>query len=183
MQAWLEYLEACGTHDVILLGHSLGAIKAVYLMAHRPHPAVKAVVAVSPARLSYAHFVKSERAKRFEELLARAQELVAQGEGETLLEVDFPLPYLVSAASYVDKYGPTGRYDVLELLDRVEVPQLYTFGTEELGHVAFAGLPEAIKARSPRRRVQVEVLSGADHHYQGCLDLLAQKVLTWVDCL
>ncbi len=176
LEAWLQYLQAQGASRIVLLGHSLGAVKGVYLLAHRPQVPVSHLVAVSPARLNYHHFRQSDQGAHFEQLMNHAQQLIRSGNPQGLMEVDFPLPYLVSAQSFVDKYGPENHYDLLALLPQVQVPQLYTFGTEELGHVAFSGLPEAI-AQTGGDQVKVQVIAGADHHYQGRLDELAEVIL------
>ena len=60
--------------------------------------------------------------------------------------VSFPLPYYVTAAGYVDRYGPEERYNVLGHLAAMRQPTLVTFGSAELANAAFAGLPEAIDA-------------------------------------
>ena len=182
LRAWLDHLQRQGAQRVVLLGHSLGAVKAVYFQAAEPHPLVSHLVAVSPARLSYEYFARSEHGPRFQELFRRAAALVEQGRGEELLEVDFPLPYLVSARSYLDKYGPEERYNVLRHLVHVNVPQLYTFGQRELGHVAFAELPEEVlQHAAPGQRVQVNVIPGADHQYTDMADPLAQTIARFLN--
>ena len=47
--AWIEFLASRGHERIVLIGHSLGAIKAVYAQAHEKLPQVAAVVAVSAA--------------------------------------------------------------------------------------------------------------------------------------
>jgi alpha-beta hydrolase superfamily lysophospholipase len=50
--AWVELLKSRGHERIVLIGHSLGAIKAVYAQALEKLPEVVAVVAVSGPRLS-----------------------------------------------------------------------------------------------------------------------------------
>lgn len=181
LQAWLDHLQQQGARQVVLLGHSLGAVKAVYFQAAQPHEVVSHLVAVSPARLSYEYFAQSEQGPRFVEQFRRARQLVEQGRGEELLEVDFPLPYLACARSFADKYGPEERYNLLRHLVHVSVPQLYTFGERELGHVAFAELPEEVPQHAaPDQPLQVQVIPGADHQYTGQVDRLAEAILDFL---
>ena len=63
--AWVELLAARGHERIALIGHSLGAIKAVYAQAHEKLPHVAAVVAISAPRLSYAAFMSSPESTTF----------------------------------------------------------------------------------------------------------------------
>jgi pimeloyl-ACP methyl ester carboxylesterase len=174
--AWVEFLATRGFSRVALIGHSSGAIKTVYSQAAKSHPAVTQLVAISPPRLSHAHFAGSDKSSEFLALLAEAESLIIQGRGEQLMDVRFPLPYLVTAAGFVDKYGPGERYNVLRLLANLVVPTLVTFGGLEVAtNVAFQGLPEAVGdiARS-NPLVSLAIIPDADHFYSAhCRELVA----------
>lgn len=180
---WLAWLGSRGFERVVLVGHSLGAVKAIYSLAEASHPAVAAVVALSPPRLSHEHFSAGPRGAGFLTEYARIAALVESGQGETLVEVRFPLPYIVTAAGYVDKYGPAARYDLLKLVQHVACPLLFTFGTVEVQQgMAFRGVPEAL-AELPgyRNRFDVRLVAGADHIYSGCQSELAAGIKSWLD--
>jgi pimeloyl-ACP methyl ester carboxylesterase len=180
--AWIDLLTAVGHRRIGLVGHSLGAIKGVLAQAERPHPAVACLIAISPARLSHAWFDASRQADLFRQTLAVAQEHIAAGRGETLMHVEFPLPYIVTAAGYVDKYGPGEQYNVLGHVDRLACPTLFTFGSAEVaGNVAFAGLPEEIEAQvRPGQLITVTTIAGADHVYSGARAELAARIERWL---
>ena len=55
--AWLEFLSSRGYRSIALLGHSLGATKAVYTITRTTHPALSRLIAISPPRLSHSHFL------------------------------------------------------------------------------------------------------------------------------
>jgi hypothetical protein len=156
-------------------------VKAILTLALAEAPPVAALVAVSPPRLSYAHFAASERSGEFLATFAKARELASSGRGDELLLVGFPLPYYVTAAGYVDRYGPDERYNILNLLPRMRQPTLVTYGSNELGtSAAFAGMPEAIeRLAGTGERPAVAVIAGADHIYTGCHDALAAVVTRW----
>lgn len=184
VQAWLELLVTRGYRRVGLLGHSLGALKGIYALSQREFPSIARLLAVSPPWLSHARFSAGRKSALFRDTYAEAERLVAEGRGETLMEVLFPLPYVVTAAGYVDKYGPDERYHVPHLLTRVRTPTLVTFGTEELGAGgAFAGLPEEIERLRSADMVaaDVHVLAGANHQYLGCHAELAGHIVRWLD--
>ncbi len=181
--AWVDWLVASGYSRIGLVGHSLGAIKAVYAQAHAPHDAVKAVIALSPPRLSYSAFLDGVRSDEFRANVARAQEQVDSGDSDTLLEVRFPFPLFITAGGYLDKYGPAERYNILRLADRVTCPTLFCFGSIELasGGTPFAGLCEALDELPRHGHVRdIVVVPGADHFYNDKWAELAVEVATWI---
>jgi len=182
LAAWIALLTKRGYGRIAVVGHSLGAVKAVYSLAQESPPAVAALIAISPPRLSHGHFLKSQDAVLFQQELAAAEVHVGEGLADTLMSVGFPLPYLVTAAGYVDKYGPAERYNLLKYVDQLEVPSLFTFGTIELRqNPAFAGLPERLEQYARRgARLQIAVITGADHFYTGVHSELLGRIEFWL---
>ena len=185
---WITWLRDRGYQKVILLGHSLGAVKVIYTQAYQPHPEVIAVVAISPPRLSCQAFQNGEQSARFFETLSDAQRLVESGQGQTLIKTRVPVPLLISAAGFIDKYGPAERYNFLEFATTVDCPLLFTFGSRELEHggIAFAGLPSAIEAlanrcKKPHWQAEVAVIEGADHHYRQGREELNSRLIDWLE--
>jgi pimeloyl-ACP methyl ester carboxylesterase len=185
--AWTAWLLARGYERIGLLGHSLGAIKGLYAAAHGLPPEVRGLIAVSPPRLSYGAFVEGPQSSLFLDSISTAQQHVADGNPQALFTARFPFPLLISAASYVDKYGPDERYNFLQFLDRVALPTLFVYGERELDprSPAFAGLPELIGRRcSPSRPPLVLVVPGADHFYVGAYEQLGGVIRSWLEqCL
>lgn len=180
--AWLKFLAARGVQRMILLGHSLGAIKAVYAQANDSHPSVVAVIAVSPPRLSYTAFMNAPERNVFFESMSIARDLSKEGAGDELFTAKFPFPLLITADSYIDKYGPAERYNLLEFTHLLPSPALFTYGTKELaqGGIAFAGMPEAINKLSAKALREVLTVEGADHFYSGVQEALAARVTGWL---
>ncbi|QDU27418.1 Alpha/beta hydrolase family protein [Anatilimnocola aggregata] len=180
--AWIKLLVSRGHQRVILLGHSLGAIKAVYAQAHDRHASVAAVLAVSPPRLSFTAFNNAAESSVFFESMSIARELVKEGSDDELFDARFPFPLLITAASYIDKYGPAERYNILEFTQLLRCPTLFTYGSKELaqGGIAFAGLPEAINKIPAHAARDVITIPDADHFYTGVQKLLADRVGEWL---
>lgn len=180
--AWVDWLSSRGYRRVVLAGHSLGAVKAIHSLAHEPRPQVQAIVAISPPRLSHSRFAAGPDAEQFLGEFADAQRYVAAGHGEHLMSVRFPIPYLVTAAGYIDKYGRDERYNILKHVSQVTCPMLFTFGTIELRRgSAFQGLPEDLDALSERGAdLKVAVLAGADHFYTAARNELAGQITSWL---
>ena len=181
--AWLGLLASRGYARFVLIGHSLGAVKAIYGLVHERWPAVAAVVAVSPPRLSYAAFQNApDSSSPFFESYTTAERIVAEGRGEELFTCKFPFPMLIAAASYIDKYGPAERYNLLRFAHELPCPALFTYGGKELagGGIAFAGMPEALQLLPNSSRRQVDVIEGADHVYTGTGEELAAAIAGWL---
>jgi pimeloyl-ACP methyl ester carboxylesterase len=180
--AWVNFLQTRGHDRIVLIGHSLGAVKAVYAQAHEKLPNVAAVVAVSPPRLSYSAFMSAADSTPFWESMRTAEELVQTGRGEDLFTSKYPFPLLITAASYIDKYGPAERYNILNFAGDVNCPALFVYGSKELasGGMPFEGMPEALAALPGGERRRVEVVEGADHFYAGVASELASQVAAWL---
>ncbi len=182
LTAWIDWLkQKCGPR-IGLIGHSLGAVKCLYALAHEPSLTVKCAVAVSPPRLSYSWFCTSLEGPRFLETFALAERHMNAGEPHTLMEVNLPLPFVIAAVGYAEKYGPDERYNFLKFLPGVECPTLITFGGIEIqNNVAFREAPEAVKALGSRtNRITVETIAGADHFYSGVRADLIARMLKWL---
>ncbi|MEO1994190.1 MAG: alpha/beta hydrolase family protein [Planctomycetaceae bacterium] len=187
VSAWIDWGQARSYQRVILLGHSLGAIKALYAQRFQPHPIVHAVVAISPPRLAAGAFRQSARSSEYLESLMAAERMLEQDRGSELIEIRFPFPMVISAASFHDKYGPRERYNILNFVQHIRCPSLYVYGGQELesGGPAFAGLPEAIQKQTAERRlegcrVETHVVPGADHLYTRSRDEMCRVVSDWL---
>jgi pimeloyl-ACP methyl ester carboxylesterase len=182
ISAWIEFLASRGHERVVLIGHSLGAIKAIYAQAHDKLPQVAAVIAASPPRLSYSAFMNAPESSTFFESFAVADQLAKASRGDELFNSKFPFPLLITANAYIDKYGPAERYNILQFAGELTCPALFTYGSKELdqGGIAFAGLPEALMSLPNARARQVVVVDGADHIYTGVGNQLAAEIAAWL---
>ena len=181
LAAWIGLLRERGYRSIGLLGHSMGAIKAIFTLSADDPPEVAALVAISPPHLSYSYYLETERAEEFRRTFALAQERITAGQGDELMLIRFPLTYYVSAAGFVDRYGPDEKYNVLRLLPKVAVPTLVTYGSSEMQEITFRGMSDAVEQLSGGKSArQVAVIAGADHIYSGVHDVLAARIERWL---
>ncbi len=131
LRAGIDHLEQRGYLNIGLLGHSMGAVRVTYYAATQDDPRVAAVVPVSPVRLSYSYYMESADADEFRANAEAAQRFIERGDPEGLLRVNFPIPQYYSAASYLDKHGPSEKYNLINLADRIRVPILALNGSRE----------------------------------------------------
>lgn len=179
VQGWLTFLERRGMRRVVLVGHSLGGVKAVFAAARDQPATVVAVAAISAPR--FRHEALSTR-PAFREDFERARELVAVGEGETLLPMREPLPQVMAAAAIVAKYGPHDDYDLIRHLPDVGVPTLYVVGTESVRmSVAFETMPDDLRRVAiTQRHVALEIVEGANTVYTGCPEVPFERAWDWL---
>lgn len=177
LAAWADWArQACGPR-VGLIGHSSGAVKSLYAAAHGL--GVAAVVAVSPPILSHSWFAQGDGSREFLETFSRAVALAEAGEPAALLDVRVPLPFVIAASGFVEKYGPDERYDYRKFLGRVACPVLVTLGEAEVAtNPAFQGAPRALAEAAPG--VEVVTVAGADHFYSGGREALIEAVGGWL---
>lgn len=180
---WCKLLAERGMRRILLLGHSLGAVKAIYSQALEPHSQVVGIVAASAPRLSYAAFSNSFESSLFLESMTTAESMAKAGRGSELFTAKFPFPLLISADSYIDKYGPAERYNILRFAAQMTVPSLCTYGSKELatGGIAFAGVPEALRDLPGKcNTLDIEIVENADHVYTGVTDKLGSTIVEWL---
>lgn len=189
-KAWIDFAASAGYRRIALWGHSLGAVKSIYYMATEGDPRVACVIGSSPPRFSYSDYMAKDGSYRFKDYFDRARELVEHGDPEALMRVTIPLPQLVTARAYIDKYGPEERYDILKHLPKVPAPILVTIGGEEgvvpqeplsfgLGGLA-AKVAELAQTTS---NLTFELIPGASHGYLGKEGELWETVRSWLERL
>ena len=102
--------------------------------------------------------------------------MVEEGRGDELFTSKFPFPLLITAAGYIDKYGPAERYNILQVCRRAPLPcplHLWQQGAGKRRHRVrgVAGSADGVAAMPIV--AQVAVIEGADHVYTGVADELA----------
>jgi pimeloyl-ACP methyl ester carboxylesterase len=180
--AWLELLVERGFESIALVGHSLGAIKAIHSIIHAQHPSVKRLIVISPPRLSHSYFLASEKRDEFLAEYSEVETQLKAGRQNALNDVKIPLPFLFSATSYFEKYGPDEKFNFLRQIDRINLPTLFVFGGLEVEReMPFRGLPEAVTdAASPAQSIRVVTIAGANHSYTGQVEELSYKIRAWL---
>lgn len=175
--AWVAYLESRGHNRIGLVGHSSGAVKVLYTLAHRQLPSIAAFIGISPPRFNHELL---RRHPDFVREFEQAEALVNSGRGDTLQQMSQPLPLLIAASRIVTKYGTTNNYDFVQVLNKVQVPTLILLGAKTVEtSIAFQGLPEAIRAmQSPH--VELQVVEGANIHYSGQMDVPWNLASEWL---
>ena len=93
-----------------------------------------------------------------------------------------PMPFLGSAATYYDKYGPEERVNMLKHLPNVKLPLLAMHGTTEAAtELAMRGVPEELMRLADEiPNFHYAVVPEADHFYTGLRPKAWSIVRDWL---
>lgn len=181
LRAWVDELIRLDFSRVVLAGHSMGAVKAIFSQVHDPHPNVVGVVGVSPPRFCHSEWQSSPKAAPFRDSFRLATELVASGRGDELMRVSQPLPLWLTASGFLAKYGSHDNYDFVPLLDRLSRPTLLIVGTDSVANSpAFESVSDAVAQLQPSLpHVQLTLVPGANISYSGQLEIPPRLATEW----
>lgn len=165
--AWVDFAHAQGYRRIGLWGHSLGATKSIYYMATQPDSRVTCMVAGSPPRFAQSAFLTTAEGDTFKRSAELAQQHIKEGHPEAVMDVLYPVPLLLTAETFMQKYGPEETYDILTYIPKMSIPTLIMIGTEEAQTMmAFQGLPTQVaKLADELDRLTFASIPGADHAY------------------
>jgi len=171
-----EWLGARGFPAPVVIGHSYGGMLATRHVVD--HPQTPALVLLSAGRGGVAGDRQrgTERLfamDRFEELHARATELVKAGHGRELMFIP-GWWYVISAESFLDRISTVP--DTIAAAPRIKCPVLTLRGDREDAH----RYPVEEFQRAAGGPCQVEIISDCDHFYNGREDQVADIVASWL---
>jgi pimeloyl-ACP methyl ester carboxylesterase len=177
IDAWVGWLKTQGATDIILLGHSQGGAQVARYAVERREPAIGSVVLLAPATFDPER-VAAAYEQRFgaplAPLLARAEELLRSGRGETPID---QIGFLnctnatATASSVVGWYAPSPRRNTPTLLPRMKQRALVVAaGADEV----VPDLTLQLGTLGTLRTLTVDVIDGADHFFR---DLYAEDAV------
>ena len=178
--AWVGFAVALGFPRVVLVGHSLGAIKAVHYMAERQDERVAALVSASgPVHIG-------GRVRQATEQVALAERMVAEGRGLDIVPSEIA-PMSVSAQTVLarsrvnlDVYGLYGGDAPVA---KVRCPVLFVLGSAEPNIAVEADLATLTKNAGASSRADTLYVEGADHIYTGRELPVADGIGDWLEKL
>lgn len=173
---WLSWLQEQGVEKIVLLGHSRGGNQSAWFAAERDQPAIRGSILIAPMLWS-AGYDEQDYKKRYQTpltpLLQKAQRLVAEGKGETMLEgLDFIYckGTQATAAAFASYYSAETRRDTPSLLPRLAKPVLLFAGSDDQ---VVPGLGERVTPLADGKKIQFSLIDGADHFFR---DLYAEEI-------
>jgi pimeloyl-ACP methyl ester carboxylesterase len=189
VEAWIAFLAARGTRNIILQGHSHGALKVLHFLHEREDPRIKGLILLSPSD----DFGGQRQAlgDKFDEALNAAAKMVEDGKGHSLMPEHY-FHYPISAASYVDIFNAGSVLKMCNLsrtdtedfaaLNGVTVPVLVIVGSVD---EAFVGSPRQYveDLREQMRNApgfDGHVVDGAPHNYMHFDQEVADVIGRWL---
>ncbi|OOZ16577.1 hypothetical protein BOW28_10010 [Solemya velum gill symbiont] len=174
---WQQWLTGQGVDSIILLGHSRGGNQtAWYASELKEGSPVKGTVLIAPASNGF-DYLAADYKKRYEvdlaPLVEKANKLVADGKGDTMMEnVDFIYCQKTSAtaASFANYYADDPRMETTYILKEFSQPVMVFAGSED---TVVVNLEEKIEALGEKENIQMSVIDGADHFFR---DLYAEDL-------
>lgn len=171
LDAWIDVALGAGAKSIVLLGHSLGAIKAVVYASERADGRLAGLVLASPPLRAFASPAKSD-------LVAAATRAVAEGRPEELLDLGAPgLTFGRLSAATVLARSDLG--DVAPLVRSIGCPVLGIYGTEEPDVGGQNDLDHLVQIAPDR--FTGALVAGADHLYTGREREAAGVISRWIE--
>jgi pimeloyl-ACP methyl ester carboxylesterase len=192
IQAAVSFLKAQGVNDIVITAHSTGAVKAVHYLAAGGDAVIRGLALLSPS--DDVGMQKEYAGERFELLLNRAKDLVANGAAGELMDRD-AFFYPIDAEAYVQLFDPAGSGNVfdltgagrgLEALAAIIVPSLVVLGSEDIAVVSYdkiGAVREIVMSLGSASTSRGEVIDGASHDYSGYESVLGKIIFDWLENL
>ncbi len=176
IRSWVDWLKAQGVTNIVLAGHSRGGNQAAIYAAKYLDKAVRKLVLIAPLAQT-AGSAASDYEQRFRKplqpTLEEAERRVAEDNSTSLLT---GVGFLncdnarVTAAAFVNYYGPNQNLYTPSLLPFLKIPTLIVAG--ELDPLT-AELTPAIEGIPDRKTITFRIIPGADHYFR---DLAAEDL-------
>ncbi|TAK29293.1 MAG: alpha/beta fold hydrolase [Chloroflexota bacterium] len=182
--AGLALLKKRGYSQLVILGHSFGAQKAIYSQVFEPDPMVRTLIACSPG-LPMGQVAKHYVGDSSDGVLAEAKHLVESGQGERFVVArhEGPVPVVFTARVFLSLWGLSdASHDSTKYIGQLCTPTLITVceGDFKAFRQRASVLFDMMEKAEPRDLV---VLPKGEHYYVGAEELLQEAVLAWMDKL
>ena len=174
--AWTTWLKDKGASRIALMGHSRGGNQTAWALAEKDDAAITSAILIAPQTWEAGYHLKDYKVKYKADLaplLAKAEKLVAEGKGDTLIDMDFIYCEKTRAAakSVVSYYKDDARMDTPTLLAQSKKPVLVIIGSAD---TTVKGLAEKMAKAADGKRIKAHTVDGADHFF---MDLFGDEVI------
>lgn len=175
---WVSWLKQQGTRKLILFGHSYGGNEIARYAANNDEEAIRGVVLLGPGTADHRMWsprgYKIRYGKELNEVLSRAEALLAAGKGDTMMDkVDFIFcpQAQVSAASFVSYYRVDPERLLPNLIRAARKPMLLIAASEDN---RMPDLNRLVKPFVDGKHSRLVVIQGAGHFF---LDLNSDEAV------
>jgi len=192
IKAWIDLLQGRGYANVILVGSSLGTLRAVFYQHQIKDKRVHGLVLISP--VDHIGLQRTALGDKYDEAIDAAKQMIEQGKSDAFMPMIYcPLwQRPIDAKAYISAFGlntksgmfnfhdPNARF---EELSTIECPILATYGT--VGEAVVDNkVEEALSIIKERailaERCDTALIQGAPHDYLGCEKELSEIIENWI---
>jgi pimeloyl-ACP methyl ester carboxylesterase len=150
-----------GYKRFILVGHSLGCVKSLLYQGARQRADIAGVISCSCPKQFYS--ARADDQPEFEELMAKAERMIAEGQGDEFLWAQTSGAMgIFTAKTYENKYGRHEKNDVRPQARRLGCPHLAIAGGDE--HPFFPEYAKAL-AEAGGASASYRIVPGSNHFY------------------
>lgn len=180
LNAWMDWLKQEGAGKVAVWGHSRGGNQVAWFASEHDSDLISQYILVAPATHSAeaeTEFYDSRYSASLSALMAKAEQMVADGKGDELMEVPgfvYCENAKATAAAFVSYGNDDGRKHTPNLLGKITKPVLLIIGSAD---EVVSDLPAQLKDLA-QDNIQVETIEGADHFFR---DLYADEMAEMID--
>lgn len=182
----IDYLQEYGYKEIILCGHSLGAVKVAYYMAKTKDQRIGKLILMSPPDMVGLTEKENDSDKTMEE----AKRMASDGKGNELLPGLLWGWYYLSANTYLNFSIRGNDIDIFNtydktkpsLLSEIRIPILAFLGEKDDAAI----MPprealEIMKAKATNApKFDIDIISDAPHSYFGHEKEMARKLADWL---
>lgn len=193
----IRFCRSAGYSRIHLVGHSTGANKLCVYNYYKPRNAVRSYLLLAGGDDS-GLYREQWGERRFDRVLQQCRRKIAEGKGKSLVPESLS-PFFISWMSLYDTINPDGDYNVFPFREAMtgrrvsrkplfrhfrslRKPTLVLYGSEdEYSFGDVAGCLEVLERFAPpRNRLELELMDGANHGFNGRDMELAQRIARWV---
>lgn len=182
----IDYLEKEGYSEIILCGHSLGAVKVVYYMAKTQDQRIKKLILMSPPDM----VGLAEKESYHQGILEQAKKMILEGHGDELLPIKIWDWYHLSANTYVDLNSRDYPVDIFNTYDKSRPSLLrevriltlaFLGGRDDAAILPLKEALEIIKNKAVNApRFDIDIVEDAPHSYFGKEKEMTKKITDWL---
>jgi pimeloyl-ACP methyl ester carboxylesterase len=165
-----------GYRRFILVGHSLGCVKSLIYQGTRQRADIVGVISCSCPKQFYS--ARAEEQPEFEALMARAERMIAEGNGDEFLWAQTSGALgIFTAKTYENKYGRHEKNDVRPHAARLGCPYLAIAGAAE--HPFFPEYARAL-AEAAGASAICRIVPDSNHFYTNHEPEVAEIIAGWL---
>ena len=186
IKAAINHLQKEGFGNIVLGGHSLGAVKVAYYVAEAQDDRISRLVLMSPPDMISLAEVEDDAS----EFLRASQQMIKEGRGDELLPKKLWDGYYLSAKTYLNLSTRDLPVDIFNIYDeskpsslgKITIPALALLGEhDDAVTIPQQKALEIIKQKATSAsKFDIKVIPKANHGYFGREEEMTKAIVDWL---